>query len=144
MTDLTEEQRRVLPKKDDGTSYKFMIVDDSEFMINNLKRIILGFEGEVLDTAMDGASAVVHYKNLPVKPDLITMDLTMPKMSGMEAIKMIMADTPGQKVVVVSALGHKEAVRDAIMLGAKHFIVKPFNRDDVYRVFRAVLGLKGE
>ncbi len=140
--DLNEEQRRILPHKDDGKPYAFMVVDDSEFMINNLKRIILSFEGEIMDTAMDGATAVVRYKNLPAKPDVITMDLTMPKMGGMEAIKMIMAENPAQKIVVVSALGHKEAVRDAIMLGAKHFIVKPFNRDDVYRVLRAVLGLK--
>ena len=60
-------------------------------------------------------------------------------MGGSSAIAMIMKDNPHQRIVVVSALGHKEAIQDAIMKGAKHFIVKPFQRDNVYKIFRAVL-----
>lgn len=139
MSELTEEQRHQLPEKEDKSKYTFMIVDDSEFMVNNLKRIITSFGGEVVMTAANGAAAVLKYQALPVKPDLITMDLTMPNMGGSSAIAMIMKDNPHQRIVVVSALGHKEAIQDAIMKGAKHFIVKPFQRDNVYKIFRAVL-----
>lgn len=70
------------------------------------------------------------------------MDLTMPNMGGLEAIKAILQKEPNQKIVVVSALGHKDSVREAIVAGAKHFIVKPFQRGAVYQVFRQVLGIK--
>lgn len=142
MTDLTREHRRQLPSKDDGTSYSFMIVDDSEFMVNNLKRILVSFGGRVLVAAADGLQAVVDYESMDPKPDIVTMDITMPKMGGIEAIKEILARNPAQKIVVVSAMGHKDIIRQAIVLGAKYFIVKPFVRDDIYRVVRKILDLK--
>jgi two-component system chemotaxis response regulator CheY len=141
MSDLTDSQRRVLPPRPDGKPWQFMIVDDSEFMVNNLKRILLSFGGEVLATAPDGANAILTYNGLTIKPDLITMDITMPKMNGIEATQAILRANAQQKIIVVSALGHKEAVQQAIMTGAKHFVVKPFQRDDVYRVLRAVLNI---
>lgn len=142
MTELSDDQRHVLPLKEGGVKYAFMIVDDSEFMVNNLKRVILGFEGEVLTTAVDGTDAVQKYAALAVKPDLITMDITMPNMTGVEALAAILKMNPAQKIVMVSALGHKEAVQEAIMKGAKHFIVKPFQRNDVYKVVCSVLERK--
>lgn len=142
MAELTDEQRHLLPKKEGSKPYTFMIVDDSDFMVNNLKRIILSFEGNVVETASDGLDAVTKYKALAEKPDLVTMDITMPNMGGLDAIKLIMKENKVQKVVVVSALGQKEVVQQAIVLGAKHFVVKPFQRDDVYRVVRSVLGIK--
>lgn len=139
---LTEEQRHVLPKRDGKRPYAFMIVDDSDFMVNQLKRIILSFEAEVVAVAGDGADAVVKFGDLAEKPDIVTMDLTMPKMGGLDAARAILASAPDQKIVVVSALGQKDVVQKAIVLGAKHFVVKPFQRDDIYRVFRQTLGLK--
>lgn len=136
-----ETLSRTLPLKPDASPYRFMIVDDSEFMLNNLKRIITSFEGEVIEKAEDGQIAVDKYKSMPIKPDLITMDITMPNKNGIEAIKEIMAENKEQKIVCVSALGQKEMVQQAIVAGAKHFIVKPFKRDDVFKVFKAVMGI---
>lgn len=133
------ELRHVLPRKVDGSPYTFMVVDDSEFMVTNLTRIIASFEAEVVGTAGDGAEAVTLYCGLAAKPDLITMDLTMPRVGGLDAIRLIQKEQPQQKIVVVSALGQKEIVQQAMLLGARHFVVKPFQRDDVYRVFRTVL-----
>ena len=79
--EMAAELRHLLPKKEGGQPYTFMIVDDSEFMITDLKRIIAGFEAEVMETAMDGAIAVQKYESLAAKPDVITMDLTMPNMN---------------------------------------------------------------
>ena len=141
-TELTDEQKHALPKKPDGTPYAIMIVDDSDFMVNNLKRIVLSFEGSVSEIAHDGREAVEKFQAMPEKPDLITMDLTMPRMNGLDAIREIRALHPAQKIIVVSALGQKELIQQAILLGAKHFIVKPFQRQDVYRVVRSVLGIK--
>lgn len=141
--ELSESQRHLLPRKEDGTPYRFMIVDDSEFMVNNLRRIVIGFGCEVVETAGDGADAVVRYKSISPKPDIVTMDLTMPNMGGFEAIQRVLEVDKTQRIVVVSAIGAKESVQRAILLGAKHFVVKPFKRDDVYRVFRSVLGVRG-
>lgn len=147
MTDLmgsaSEEEKHSLPRRPDGKPYRFMLVDDSEFMINNLRRIVAGFQAEVIDSASDGAQAILKYNAMHEKPDLVTMDLTMPNMGGFEAIQGILKSNPKQKIIVVSAMGHKEAIQEAIRGGAKHFVVKPFKRDDVYRVLRSVLGIKG-
>ncbi|MBL4888722.1 MAG: response regulator [Candidatus Lindowbacteria bacterium] len=142
MTELSDEQRHQLPHRPDGNKYQIMVVDDSEFMVNNLKRIIISFNADVCITAEDGQIAVDNYKAAESKPDLITMDITMPNKNGIEAIKEIMAENKAQKIVVVSALGQKEMVQSAIIAGAKHFVVKPFKRNDVYKVFRALLGIK--
>lgn len=143
MTELSDEQRHQLPHRSDGNKYQFMIVDDSEFMINNLKRIITSFGGEILAQAEDGQIAIDNYKALELKPDLITMDITMPNKNGIEAIKEIRAENGNQLIVCVSALGQKDMVQQAIVAGAKHFVVKPFKRGDVYKVFTALLGIKG-
>lgn len=142
MTELSDEQRHQLPPRADGNKYQIMIVDDSEFMVNNLKRIIVSFNADVCITAADGRIAVDNYKAAETKADLITMDITMPNKNGIEAITEIMAENKEQKIVVVSALGQKEMVQAAIIAGAKHFVVKPFKRGDVYKVFRASLGIK--
>lgn len=130
-----------LPTKPSGEPYTFMIVDDSEPMVINLKRIITSFGGEVVQVAKDGAQALTFYKALAIKPDIVTMDLTMPGTDGLTAISNIMKENPAQKIVVVSSEGSRDKVKAAIMKGAKHFIVKPFMRDDVADAFSGVLGL---
>lgn len=134
-----DNRTHMLPKKSDGEPYRFFLVDDSDFMLNNLKRIVTGFGGEIAGVALNGLEAIESYKGLAEKPDLITMDLTMPKMGGLDAIQAIKAENPAQKIVVVSALGQQGVIQQALMLGASHFIVKPFKRDDVFRIFGIVL-----
>lgn len=112
---------------------RVLIVDDAMFIRNSL-RIILEKHGyEVVGQAGDGEEAIEQYKTL--KPDLVTMDVTMPKMDGLEALRNIRAFDVKASVIMVTAVGKEETVREAIMSGAKSFIVKPFNEDKVVKVF---------
>lgn len=105
-----------------------LIVDDAAFMRLNLKNIFKG-EYEVVGEAENGKEAVEKYQELD--PDIVTMDITMPVMNGIEAIKAIMDIDPEAKIVVCSAMGQQKIVVEAIQLGAKDFIVKPFQKDRV-------------
>lgn len=139
MEELSEEQRHMLPRKANGEKFGFLVVDDSDFMVKNLIRIITSFDGEVIATAVNGADGFLRYRELKGKIDCVTLDITMPKMDGIECLDLIRKDDPNAVVIMVSALGHKEAVQTAILKGAKHFVVKPFQRDNVYKVFHSVL-----
>lgn len=81
----------------------------------------------------NGKVAVTKYPEL--KPDIVTMDITMPEMDGLEALKAIMKLDPGAKVVMVSAMGQEAMVRDAVMSGAKGFIVKPYKEEAIIAAF---------
>lgn len=129
----------IFPKKEDGSPFRFLIVDDSEFMINNLSRIIKGMEGEVIGKATDGQQAVMMYQNLHPHVDIVTMDITMPNMNGIVAVEKIREFDPKACIVMVSAMGHKDIVKQAILRGAKHFIVKPFKRENVYQVLKSIM-----
>lgn len=83
----------------------------------------------VVGEADDGVKAVEQYKVL--NPDIVTMDITMPNMNGIEAVKQIMSYDPSAKIVMCSAMGQQEMVMDAIRSGAKDFIVKPYQEDRV-------------
>jgi two-component system chemotaxis response regulator CheY len=113
---------------------RLLIVDDALFM----RRLIAGVAHEagwdVVGEAADGAQAVAMHAEL--KPDLTTMDLVMPVMGGLEALAKIREADPDASVVVISAVDQKQAVMDAIRLGAIDFIVKPFDRDRVLSLLR--------
>ena len=128
-----------LKQRPDGKPWKFMIVDDSEFMIKNLSRIIVSFGGDVVNMAHDGDEAVKMFTENQANIDLITMDITMPRMNGIAALEEIMKINAQARVVVVSALGHQELVKQALLHGARHYIVKPFQRENVFRVFDQIL-----
>ncbi len=108
---------------------KIMIVDDAAFMRITIKNMLTKSEHEVVGEAENGKIAVERYKAL--NPDIVTMDITMPEMDGLEALKQIVAYDPGAKVIMVSAMGQEAMVRDAVMSGAKGFIVKPFKEDGI-------------
>lgn len=117
---------------------KILIVDDAAFMRMMIKDI-LGKNGyEVVGEAQDGAVAVEKYKEL--KPDLVTMDITMPEMDGIAALKEIKKFDPNAKVIMCSAMGQQAMVIDAIQAGAKDFIVKPFQADRVIEAIKKTLG----
>jgi len=110
-----------------------LIVDDTKFLREKLKEILQNSGFSVVGEAENGVEAVELYKQL--KPDLVTMDITMPKMNGIEAVKLIKEQFPNAKIIMCSAIGQQKMVVEAIEAGAKDFIVKPF--DDL-RVLEAV------
>lgn len=115
-----------------------LIVDDASFMRMMLKNILTKHGYEIAGEAENGKVAVQKYKEL--SPDLVTMDITMPDMDGIQALKEIRAMAPQAKVVMCSAMGQQSMVIEAIQGGAKDFIVKPFNEDRVVEAVRKVIG----
>lgn len=105
-----------------------LIVDDATVMRMRL-RDILQSRYEVIGEAENGTKALELYTQL--KPDFVTMDITMAEMNGMEALKSIMHRFPDAKIVMVSAMGQKAMVFEALNQGAKDFIIKPFDPDRV-------------
>lgn len=107
---------------------KILVVDDAMFMRLLIKNVInKSDEFEVIGEAYSGKDAIKKYKIL--KPDIVTMDITMPEMDGMEALKQLKIFDKNVNVVMISASGDGRIVRDAIMNGAKSFIIKPFIDD---------------
>ena len=110
-----------------------LLVDDAAFMRINLKNILEKAGYEVVGEAENGNEAVQKYKDLD--PDLVTMDITMPEMDGIEAVKKIREIDSDANIIMCSAMGQQSMVVEAIEAGAKDFIVKPFDDD---RVIEAV------
>lgn len=106
-----------------------LITDDAAFMRMMLKDILTKAGHEIVGEAENGKKAISMYKEL--KPDLVTMDITMPEMDGIQALKSIKAEDPSAKVVMCSAMGQQVMVLEAIQAGATDFIVKPFQADRV-------------
>lgn len=106
-----------------------LIVDDAAFMRISIKNMLTKNGYDVVGEAENGQVAVEMYKEL--SPDIVTMDITMPVMTGLDALKEITKVDPQSKVVMVSAMGQEAMVRDAIVSGAKGFIVKPFKEEGI-------------
>jgi two-component system, chemotaxis family, chemotaxis protein CheY len=117
---------------------KVLIVDDAAFMRAVLKGILVQHGLEVIGEAENGKVAIEKYRAL--KPDLVTMDITMPVMEGVEAVRRIVELDPSAKVVMCSAMGQQAIVVDAIRAGAKDFVVKPFHPERVVQAVSSVLG----
>jgi two-component system chemotaxis response regulator CheY len=117
---------------------KILIVDDAAFMRMMLKDILTKNGFEVVGEAENGLVGVEKFKEL--KPDLVTMDITMPEMDGITAVKNIKGIDGNAKVVMCSAMGQQAMVIDAIQAGAKDFIVKPFQADRVVEAIQKALG----
>ncbi len=115
-----------------------LIVDDAVFMRMTVKNILEKGGYEVVGEAGDGAQAVKQYAAL--KPELVLMDITMPVMDGIEALKKIRALDPSAKVLMVSAMGQQSMVIAAIQAGAKDFIVKPFMAERVLQAVKRFIG----
>ncbi len=117
---------------------KILLVDDAAFMRKVIKDTLSKAGYTDLHEAVDGADAVEKYNSL--KPDLVLMDITMPNMDGLEALKAIRAADPGANVVMCSAMGQETMVIDAIRSGAKDFIVKPFKGERVLKTVTSIVG----
>lgn len=116
---------------------KVLIVDDAAFMRMMLKDILSKNGYEVVGEAENGKIAVDKFKEL--KPNLVTMDITMPELDGISAVKVIKSVDASARIVMCSAMGQQAMVIDAIQAGAKDFIVKPFQPDRVLEAVQKAL-----
>lgn len=114
-----------------------LVVDDAAFMRMMIKDILTKNGLVVVGEAADGSQAVERYQEL--RPDLVTMDITMPEVDGIEAIKRIRQIDPNARIIVCSAMGQQAMVIEAIQAGAKDFIVKPFQADRVVEAVQKAL-----
>jgi len=117
---------------------RVLVVDDAAFMRMMVKDILSKNGYEVVGEAENGLKAVEKYQEL--KPDLTTMDITMPEMDGISAVKAIKKIDPSAKVIMCSAMGQQSMVVEAIQAGARDFIVKPFQPDRVLEAVRKAVG----
>ncbi len=116
---------------------KVLVVDDAAFMREMIKEIIIKNDFEVVGEAADGEEAVKKYKAL--KPDLVLMDITMPQMDGITALKEIKKEDSNAVVIMCSAMGQELMVVEAIQGGAKNFIVKPFKAEQLVAAMEKAL-----
>jgi two-component system chemotaxis response regulator CheY len=117
---------------------RVLIVDDAAFMRKMIRDIFSSDDFEVVGEAANGIEAVALFKEL--NPDLVTMDIVMPQMSGIEATREILSLRSDAVVIICSALGQESLVMEAIEAGASDFIVKPFKSEEVLAVVRKVMG----
>ncbi|MBX6352305.1 MAG: response regulator [Thermoflavifilum sp.] len=116
---------------------RILIVDDAAFMRMMIKDILTKNGYEIAGEAADGVQAVEKYQQL--RPDLVTLDITMPEMDGLEALRRIRAIDPNARVIMCSAMGQQAMVIDAIQAGARDFVVKPFQAERVLEAIRKAL-----
>ncbi|MBW1795969.1 MAG: response regulator [Deltaproteobacteria bacterium] len=119
-------------------SAKILIVDDAAFMRMMLSDILVDKGHNVVGEAKDGEEALRLYKEM--KPNIVTMDIVMPGVGGIESIREIMKIDPEAKILVVSAMGQEALVREAVEAGAKGFVVKPFKPEKVIEEVENILG----
>jgi len=115
-----------------------LIVDDAAFMRMILKDILVKGGYEIVGEAANGNEALTKYKQF--KPDLVTMDITMPDCDGIAALKNIMSGHPEAKIIMCSAMGQQAMVIESIQAGAKDFIVKPFQPQRVLEAIKKLIG----
>ena len=117
---------------------RVLVVDDAAFMRKMVTDALSGGGHEIVGEAANGTEAVQRFQEL--RPDVMTLDITMPEKDGLTALKEIIAVDPGAKVVMCSALGQESKVLESIKLGAKDFVVKPFQVDRVLSAIEKALG----
>ena len=115
-----------------------LVVDDAAFMRMMIKDILTKNGYNVVGEAENGAKAMEKYNEL--KPNLVLMDITMPEVDGIQALKNIKAADANAKIIMCSAMGQQAMVIEAIQSGAKDFIVKPFQADRVLEAVKKVIG----
>jgi len=116
---------------------RILIVDDSTVMRKNLRAILTSSGHEIVAEACDGKQAFMLY--LQFKPELVTMDISMPNMSGVEAVGQIIKKDPKAKIIMISALNQKQMVFEALKNGAKHYIIKPIDPTVLNSIVNSVL-----
>lgn len=116
---------------DGGRPFRVLVVDDSMFVSKQIGQILTSEGFEIAGTAANGVEGLEKYKELYPEVDLVTMDITMPKMDGVTCLEKIIEFDPNANVIMVSALGKQDLVKKSLMTGAKNYIVKPLDRKKV-------------
>ena len=124
-------ERRAEGVREDGRSYRVLIVDDSMFVTKQLSQILTSEGFDVVGIGTNGDEGVEKYKELYPNVDIVTMDITMPKMDGVTALEKIIEFDKSARVIMISALGKQDLVKKSLLLGAKNYIVKPLDRKKV-------------
>ncbi|MEJ2238406.1 MAG: response regulator [Gemmatimonadales bacterium] len=119
-------------------SHTVLVCDDAIFMRTMISDILSQAGYEIVGEAETGVQAVEKFKEL--KPDLVTMDIVMPDMGGIDAVREIVSQDPGARILMCSAMGQQALVVEAIQAGAKDFVVKPFQPSRVLEAVQRVLG----
>jgi two-component system chemotaxis response regulator CheY len=122
---------------EDKPKVRFLVVDDSVFARKNLCKMVQAFGGEVAGEAGDGVAAIASYES--THPDIVLMDITMPKMEGIEAVEHIVREHPEARIVMVSSVGYQDNILSALQKGARHFVQKPVKPEALYEILRYVL-----
>ena len=117
--------------------HTILIADDADFMRSMLRQIIEDMGWSVVAEAADGHEAIEKYRTC--RPDLVLLDITMPNLDGPEALRSILAENSEAQVVMITALGQKDQVLQAIKAGARDFIIKPFDHDRVADTLERIL-----
>lgn len=117
---------------------RLLVVDDALIMRAMIKDIARQAGWEIAGEATNGREGLDRYREL--RPDLVTLDIVMPEMDGVEALRHLRQEQPPAEVVMVSAIDQKEKLSECIRLGARDFIVKPFDRDHLRSLFQRYLG----
>lgn len=117
--------------------FRTLIVDDAALIRIRLREILVKAGCDIVGEAANGDEAVESYKEL--RPDLVTLDISMPEMNGIEALKQIMAIDNTVKIIIISAVGQKVLIAEALRNGAKAFIIKPFDPQKVIEKVKRVL-----
>lgn len=116
---------------------RVLIVDDAAFMRHLIKNILIEQGHEIAGEAADGQEACEKYKELA--PDIVTLDLIMPRKGGLEALKEIREDDPKAKVIVISAVDQRQPLMEALKLGAADYLTKPFEKERVAEAVARVI-----
>ena len=124
-------EAEVVGLRPDGSPYRVLVVDDSMFVAKQLSQILTSAGFEIAATAGNGEEGLEKYKELHPDVHLVTMDITMPKMDGITALQKIIEFDKNAVVVMISALGKNDLVKNSLMIGAKNYIVKPLDRNKV-------------
>lgn len=133
------EERNLLGISEEGKPLNVLVIDDSLFVVKQLSQILKGEGFEIIESAKNGSEGVEKYKLNKDKIDLVTLDITMPQMDGISALKEIIGFDKEAKIIMISAVGKEDLVKESLMLGAKNFIVKPFDRQKVISRLESVL-----
>lgn len=116
---------------------RVMVVDDSRILQLQLGELLSDTDYEIVSYCPDGETAVAQYEEL--KPDLVTMDIVMPGIDGLEAAREILEEHPEARIVMVSSLAYDETIEEAKRIGTKAFVDKPFGQEDVLIAFEKAL-----